>query len=550
MSVLTVRDLVPQALRLWWRHAGCYPEADLYTQFTEHALRHPEREAVIDDEGAMSYAELAARAARLAGALRDAGVAPGEVVAVQLPNGWRPVVADLAAAAVGAVVLPYPIGRGRRDTVALLRRSGAVLAVVARSFGGVGYAATLAGLRGELPQLRGVIVATLEQPAGAPPGSLEQLATTGAPLTGRVPVDPTQPARILVSSGSEAAPKMIAYSHEALTGGRGAFVGALHRGADPMRNLFLVPLASSFGSSGTAVTLARHGGTLIVQAKFDPARAVELIERARPHLIFGVPTMFAMMLDDPRLTGADTSSVRALVAGGSRIDPATVAACRDRFRTEFVNCYGSADGVNCTTDPQTPPGEIHSVVGRPNPEVAAIRIVGDDGSDVPAGTVGEIWGLGPMSPHCYLDPEFDARYRMAGGWVRTGDLGLMDARGYLHVVGRRNEIVIRGGRNISPTEVELLLAQHPAVRQVACVGVPDPLMGERMAACVAVREGATAPTLGELCGYLTATHGLEPVKLPERLRLFDELPLSAAGKIDKRWLRERLAGELNAPAAP
>ncbi|BCJ58402.1 class I adenylate-forming enzyme family protein [Micromonospora endophytica] len=538
MTVLTVRDLVPAALRQWWTDAGFYPGRTLWELFAAHAAAHPQRIAVIDDDGEISYARLSEAALRLAGALRRAGVAPGEVVAVQMPNGWRPVAVDLAAAAIGAVVLPYPVGRGRRDTLTLLRRSRAAVAVVAHKVGDHRYADALEALRPELPDLRTVLVAGADGP-----DSLESWLADGPPLEAPVDVSASAPARILVSSGSEAAPKMIVYSHDALAGGRGAFIAALHHGDEPMRNLFLVPLASSFGSSGSAVTIARHGGTLLAQSRFDAVRALELIDRHRPYLVFGVPTMFAMMLDHPRMAHTDTSSLRAVVAGGSRIDPATVDACRNRFGTAFVNCYGSADGVNCTTDPLDPPQAVYDAVGRPNPAVAAIRVVGDDGIDVPPGQVGEIWGLGPMSPLCYVDPEFDQRYRTDGGWVRTGDLGQVDDDGFLHVVGRRNEIIIRGGRNLSPVEVELLVAQHPAVRQVACVGVPDRLMGERMAVCIAVRDGQPSLTLTELAGYLTEVHGLEHAKLPERLAVFDALPLSPAGKVDKRWLREQLAGQ-------
>ncbi|MFY1683687.1 class I adenylate-forming enzyme family protein [Micromonospora sp. WMMD730] len=538
MTALPVRDLVPAALRDWWARAGHYPGRTLFELFSEQAAANPDRVAVVDDDGETTYAQLQAATLRLAGALQRDGVEPGEVVAVQLPNGWRPVAVDLAAAAIGAVVLPYPVGRGRRDTLTLLRRSRAAVAVVAHKVGEHHYADALATLRPELPDLRTVLVAGLDGP-----GSLEGWLADGPPLAAPVGTAASAPARILVSSGSEAAPKMIVYSHDALAGGRGAFIAALHHGDEPMRNLFLVPLASSFGSSGSAVTIARHGGTLLVQSRFDAGRALDLIDTHQPSLVFGVPTMFTMMLDHPRLATTNTSSLRAVVAGGSRVDPATVQACRDRFDTAFVNCYGSADGVNCTTDPLDPPTAVHDAVGRPNPAVAAVRIVGDDDTDVPTGEVGEIWGLGPMSPLCYVDPEFDDRYRVEGGWVRTGDLGCIDADGFLHVVGRRNEIIIRGGRNLSPVEVELLIAQHPAVRQVACVGVTDRLMGERMAACVAVREGAAAPTLTELADYLTDVHGLEHAKLPERLVVLDTLPLSAAGKVDKRWLRERLTGQ-------
>lgn len=165
------------------------------------------------------------------------------------------------------------------------------------------------------------------------------------------------------------------------------------------------------------------------------------------------------------------------------------------------------------------PEHADEAAGRPNPAVAAIRIVGDDDRDVPAGGTGEIWGLGPMSPLCYVDADIDDR---SGGWTRTGDLGRIDEHGFLHVVGRRNDVIIRGGRNLPP-----------AVRQVACVGVPDCLMGERFA-CLVVRDGMPVPALTELTGYLTEVQGLEPAKLPENLTALTELPLSAAGKIDKR----------------
>jgi acyl-CoA synthetase (AMP-forming)/AMP-acid ligase II len=160
---------------------------------------------------------------------------------------------------------------------------------------------------------------------------------------------------------------------------------------------------------------------------------------------------------------------------------------------------------------------------------------------VPAGDVGELWALGPMSPLCYVDPDLDARYRAPGGWARTGDLGRLGTDGQLHVVGRCRDIVIRGGRNISPVEVELLAAQHPAILAAACLGVPDPLLGERLAACVVVRPGMPEPTLQALTRYLVEAHGLETVKLPEQLDVLVELPLNAAGKVDKPALRALLS---------
>ncbi len=531
MSTLTTRDLVPEALRCWWRHIGHYPGRDLFTLFDEHAHAHPPREAVVDCEGVSTYRELHDAALRLAGSLAEQGLRPGEVIAVQLPNGWRAVAVDLAAAVLGAVVLPYPVGRGHRDALALLRHSRAAVAVVAER----DRAQVLESMRAELPDLRSVLA------AGSADQGLDAMLSDGPILRDRPEVDPSSAARILVSSGSEAAPKMVVYSHDALAGGRGAFVSRLHRGPGPMRNLFLVPLASSFGSSGTAVTLARFGGTLLVQSRFDATACLELIATHRPHLVFGVSAMFQKLLASPALPATDTSSLHAVVAGGSRVDPATVTACRQALGCVFVNCYGSADGVNCTTPLDADPTQLHTAVGRPDPAVAAVRVVAEDGRDVPDGDVGEIWALGPMSPLCYVDPDLDARYRAPGGWARTGDLGRLGTDGQLHVVGRRKDVIIRGGRNISPVEVELLLAQHPAVRAATCIGVPDPVLGERLAACVVVRPGVPEPTLPALTRYLVEEHGLETVKLPERLAVLDELPLNPAGKVDKPALRALLS---------
>lgn len=531
MSTLATRDLVPAALRRWWRHIGHYPGRDLFTLFTEHAHRHPYRQAVVvDGEGATTYRELHDAALRLAGSLAELGVCPGEVVAVQLPNGWRAVAVDLAVAALGAVVLPYPVGRGRRDAFALLRGSRAAVVVLAEGSGAESNAEIMESMRGELLNLRSVV-------AGS---TLDAMLTGGPALDERPEVDPGGPARILVSSGSEAAPKMVVYSHDALTGGRGAFLARLHTAPGPMRNLFLVPLSSSFGSSGTAVTLARFGGTLLVQPRFDARACLELIATHRPHLVLGVPAMFQKLLASPALATTDTSSLHAVVAGGSRVDPVTIAACRDALECVFVNCYGSADGVNCTTRPDADPTQLHATVGWPDPAVAAVRVVGMDGRDVPNGEIGEVWALGPMSPMCYVDPELDTLYRAPGGWARTGDLGHLGSDGQLHIVGRCKDIVIRGGRNISPVEVELLLAQHPAVLAVACVGVPDPVLGERLAACVVTRLTAPPPTLQSLADFLVEEHGLETVKLPERLKVLGELPLNPAGKVDKAALRALL----------
>ncbi|MDP8970674.1 MAG: acyl--CoA ligase [Actinomycetota bacterium] len=535
---IALRDLVPERLRRSWVAKGWCPDQDLYSLFHEAVRAHPDRTAIVDPAGTVDYASLDRLVRGVAAALADSGHGPRDVIGIQAPNGRWAAVAELAIAAVGAVALPHPPGRGWRDTVGLLGRSRASALIVTETAGQTPLAANVARLRPRLPFLKSVFVLG-KAPAGC--RSLDPwLGDTAAGRWPPQPVDPEAPARILVSSGSEAEPKMVAYTHNALAGGRASYVAALHDGCQPMRNLILVPLFSAFGSCGTSVTLARLGGTMLLLDRFDPAAALRMITEHRPTHVFGVPTMLLRMARKRPAPGEDLSSLSALVASGATLHPTTIEACQRRFGCPVVNVYGSADGVNCHTMPQdSPPGEGH--VGRPDPAVAEIRIVAGDGKAAPAGQPGEIWARGPMTPLCYVNAaELDQRYRSPDGWVRTGDRGLLDAEGRLWVIERIKQVVIRGGYTISPAEVEQQLHTHPAIADAVCVIMPDPELGERLCACIAQPAGTTRLTLADVCAFLRDERGLEPRKLPEALVVLPELPLGPTGKVCRQTL-SRLA---------
>lgn len=539
---IAIRDHVPSVLRGRWIEQGLCPGRDLYSLFAGQVAAHPSRTSVITPAGAIDYAALDSRACSIAGELVAAGLGRRDIIGIQVPNGWEAVAAELAVAAIGALALPYPPGRGRRDLLSLLGRSRASAAIVADFAANVPLAADLVELRSELPALRSVFV------FGSPPAGCIPLdpppSATGHPSWSwvRQTVDSGAPARILVSSGSETQPKMVAYSHDAIAGGRGRYVSTLHSGTGPMRNLFLVPLASAFGTCGTSVTLACHGGTLILLPTFDPSAALQMITAHRPTHVFAVPTMLRRMTDHPGLQGEDLSSLEAVVAGGAALDEPTFEACRERFDCAVVRLYGSADGVNCHTARGTASGA--GCVGRPDPAVTAIRIVDGSGRRVRAGQSGEIWALGPMTPMSYVNsPELDACYRAPGGWVRTGDQGFVDDDGYLHVVDRIKRIVIRGGYNISPAEVEQQLGAHPAIFEAACVAVPDPDLGEILCACLAQRPGTPPLSLAEVHAFLEGDRGLERRKLPELVMNLRELPVGPAGKVCRRTLTRWATGQ-------
>ena len=529
-------DLVPAELRAAWVDAGHTPGVDLRTLFEGQVARHPDKVAVIDDEKSTTYAEIGAMADRIAGLLLEWGLGRGDVVAIQFPNIAEACAADLAVASIGATCLAYPVLYRHNEVRSLLSRSGAVACLFVRRLRDFDYAAMMADLRPELPALKHLAV--LGDPAAGCDSLGARLHAPGPPPPRpAVAVGPHDPARIIVTSGTEAAPKMVLYSHAAIGGGIAQVLGAL-RPDDDTRFLLLPPLSTGFGSLGTYAALARYGVTMIVTAAFDPAAVIKLIERERVTHVLAVPTMLAMLL----ATGsgdADLSSLRVVGSFGAAMSEDRVRLTLATFDARFVNGYGCSDGAICMTGWDDPPEKIAQTVGRPSPAMSEIRILDDDGAELAVGDVGEVCARGPMSPLGYFEsPELDDLYRFDGGWVRTGDLGFFDAEGYLHIAGRKKDIIVRGGYNISPAETESGLCKHPAIAEAACVGYPDERLGERMCAFVVVAPGAEPPTLAELEAFLMAD-GLARIKVPERLEIVEAMPLNPSGKILKRALRAR-----------
>ncbi|MWA00204.1 AMP-binding protein [Actinomadura sp. LD22] len=530
---VTLADRVPAELRAAWTADGLCPGRDLYTLFREHVRAAPEAEAVVDGAGALTYAALDARVRRAAAALHAGGRGPADIIAVLLPNGRDAVVAELAVAAIGAVALPIPHTHGPREVASLVRRSRAAALIASGE--------PVPGL-GDLPDLQLWAPGDLVRESMH---ALDEPGTEQIPAWRPARIDAETPARILVSSGSESEPKMVAYSHNAMAGGRGNYVAALRRGADRVRALVLVSLASSYGSLGTSVILARHGGTLVLLPRFDAAAALQAVERHRPTHVFGVPTMLWRMAEGG--TDADLSSLRAVVSSAGPVHRHVRDACVRRFGMPPINIYGSSDGVNCHTG-RAPDRWEPGLAGVPDESVARITVRDRRGRTLPPGEPGEIWALGPMTPLCYVAaPDLDDRYRAPGGWVRTGDLGRLDPDGTLRVLDRLKRTVIRGGVSLFPAQVERALVSHPGIADAHCVPVHDLDLGERMCACVVPRDGARPPSPAAMLAWLSA-RGVDRRRLPERFLILPELPVGPTGKVSVSALT-RIAAESAVPAA-
>jgi len=279
----------------------------------------------------------------------------------------------------------------------------------------------------------------------------------------------------------------------------------------------------------------------VLMPRWDAGEALRLIAAERVTYMVGAPTFLRDLAQHPDLADADVSSFRLFSCGGADVDPALVAEAASRLGCVAKRVYGSTEFPTITTTgPDDPPARRVDSDGRPIGAVE-IRLVDDDGTDVGPGREGEILARGPECCLGYLDATLNTEAFTADGWFRTGDLGMTDAAGFLRITGRKKDIIIRKGENISAREVEDLVATHPAVAEVAVVGLPDAAAGEIACAALRLRPGAPAPALSDLAAHLLA-QGLSKRKLPERLVVLADFPRTASGKVAKRALRERLAG--------
>lgn len=536
------KDLVPQALRQEWIARGWCPGEDVFSVFTARVREHPGKVAVIDDKGETSYAQLDREALAVAKALSAEGVRAGDIVGIYLPNRHEACAVELGIAAIGAASIAFPVMYRAKEVRSLLGRSQAVACVTMNSHNGFDHAMVVRGLIDELPDLRSCLVLGGEAPGCI---SLDPVLAAAGDSRGswtgpRNHYDSGAPARIMVTSGTEGEPKMVQYHHDALIGGIANQL-TVFGGNAAMRLFLLPPISSGFGSLATFGVIARHGATLVLTDTFKPANVLQAMAAHDVTILCAVPAMMHVLLAGQESAAAVTPELRTIYLAGAPIPQALVERALAVFGCDVVSAYGCSDGAFCCTRPEDPPDKIETTVGRPTAMVCSFKIVGPDGNELRPGEIGEIWARGPISPLSYLNSaNLDRRYRDPQGWTKTGDLGTVDEDGYLRVVDRLKDIIIRGGFNISPAEIEGELIRHPTVSQAVCVGVPHERLGEVTCACITLRPEATAPTLGELREFLTQ-RGLAKHKLPDKLRVVEAIPVNPANKVLRRELRDSAA---------
>lgn len=526
-----------------FRLLGVWGELTLAEMFDEAARRDPDKVAVVDSRERSTYGQLLDRSLRYATVLAELGVRAGDPVAVQLPGCALMPTLHLACVRIGALFMPLSPAWRAAELRALLRTVAAPVLVATgadESFDHLGLAESL---RDELPSLRHVLPALADDSGG-----LEQLGSSAAPMStaelAARRLGPDAPAHTMCSSGTTGTPKASVCSSNDM-------IALVVRHLGDRLRLTPDDVAAGIAPAGTGSTgyvfpvLAPLliGATSAMLEHWSPQGALDLIVRERATYATAIPTQMVMLLSLD-LEGADLGAFERFNNAGAPLPEKVARELEQRMGCRVQSVYGATDGgVPVMTAVDDPDEKRWRTVGAVCPG-AEVRLVGPDGADVPAGGSGEVCWRGPSKSYGYFNqPDYDAAAFDEDGYFHSGDVGQFDEAGYLSIVGRTKDMILRGGTNIFPAEVEDLLGRHPGVAEVAVVGVPDERLGERACAVVVAARGAE-PTLAELCQHLRELQ-LATVKLPERLIMVDSLPVNAGGKVDKATLRERAVQELS-----
>jgi len=455
---------------------------------SRHAGATPAKVAVVDDHRRLTYAALDALVDRVAGGLLARGVGPGDVVTSQLPNCVEALAVALAANRIGAIHNPIVTIYRHREVDFIRAQAGSAVFVDDRG---------------------------------------DDLFVEPSPAPARTTAAEGAPSFLVYTSGSTADPKGVVHSNRTLRAEIAAQARYHGLGGEAV---FVIP--SPVGHvSGLLYGILLPvwlGATSVLMGSWDPGRFLYLVEAERGTFSGGAPSFLQGAVDHPELDRYDVSSLAVFPCGGADVPPELIRRVLDRLGTRTGRGYGST--------------EFPSITSSPGPGEPTERRASTDGRPIGANRIrivdGEIQARGPELFLGYRDPTLDVEAFTADGWFRTGDLGTIDAEGYLTVSGRLKDVIIRSGEKISAREVEELLAAHPKVAEVAVVARPDDRTGERAVACVVPAVAEDPPSLAELDDFLSGA-GLSRRKLPEQLELLGALPMTASGKVDKQALRAR-----------
>jgi cyclohexanecarboxylate-CoA ligase len=545
MTLATVHDRYSDEEIARFYEQGLWTQDTLHTALEEQVRLRGDKVFGTDTTLSLTFRDIHEQSLALAVGLRRRGVGPGDRVAVQIPSWAEFFVIASAISRIGAVIVPImPIYR--RDEVGFILEAAQVKAAfTAQEFRGFAHGELFVDLARTAQDLTTVVVLRGDAVPDGAVSYADMLVESDDPAAEIGPgVGPDDPFVIVFSSGTTARPKGCLHTFNTMACG----ARLLGRGwgyTDADVQFGPSPVTHTTGLVTSFILPLLHGAASHLMEQWEPVRGLEQIREYGCTGCVSATTFLQMLMNvyDPAVH--DASSMRFWTAAGAPIPGSFVTSARSMFpQMTVLSLYGRTENITttmCTVDDD--PDRSISSDGKALP-LQEVRIVDEAGDEVPCGEEGDIAYRGSMNCLEYIgQPAETAANYTADGFHKSGDLGRMDADGYVRVTGRLKDIVIRGGMNISVRQVEDLLAAHPDVGEVAVVGMPDERMGEKVCCYLVPRAGRPAPTLESLRDYLLG-QGLAIQKVPERLEVADGLPTTATGKIQKHLLRADIAGKL------
>jgi long-chain acyl-CoA synthetase len=475
---------------------------------------HGDRPAIKLDDITLNYAVVDQAVARAAGLLRAAGVQPGDRVGIMLPNVPYFPFLFYGAMRLGAVVVTMNPLLKEREVAFYLSDSGAQMLVAWHQFEDAARSGA------EDANAETIIVQ---------PGSFEERLGAAEPVPDTAERDDDGTAVILYTSGTTGTPKGAELTHGNLTAAAEIAVGLVDKGADDV-TLGALPLFHVFGLTSGLESSVNVGACLTLLPRFDAGKALEMVERDGVTTFLGVPTMYAAILHHEGGEAFDTSSLDLCVSGGAAMPVEILRAFEEKFECKILEGYGLSETCGIASFNRPDRERKAGSIGIPVPGVD-MKVVDDDGNEVAQGEVGEILIRGPVVMKGYWNRPDATADTLTDGWLRTGDMARVDEDGYFFIVDRKKELIIRGGYNIYPRELEEVLYEHPAVREAAVVGLPHDSLGEEVGAAVALKPGEQVEP-DEIRAYMKER--VAAYKYPRVVWFVDDLPKGPTGKILKR----------------
>jgi 2,3-dihydroxybenzoate-AMP ligase len=525
-----------------YRERGYWTDQSLAQEFKPVFERFAGRVALIDRDRSITYAELDRLSDNLALNLLAIGLEPLDRMVVQLPNVAEFVVLHFALQKIGCIPIMALATHRYAEISQFASLSGAIACVTPDRLGEFDYAEMLDRVRRQNPRLRyGIIL-------GAPrPGllSLSELiakpAVLSEPMLSKIQIDPTDPAVFQLSGGTTGIPKLIPRTHNdyAYNSKIAASVCGVQ---DDSVLLVVLPIAHNLPLACPGVQgFLFHGARVVISTSTKPEDMCALIEKHGVTHVKVVPALLIRLLHDAAVARHDLSSLRVIQSGGQCLQPEVRLLAKRLIPSAFVQeNFGMSEGLLMFVRLDDPEDVCLETVGRPVCSDDEVRLLDDDDNQVPFGEIGELCCRGPYTLRGYFGvPEYNGRAFTPDGFYRSGDLMRQHRSGNYIVEGRKKDLINRGGEKISAEEIENLILSHPSVMDVACIPVPDPALGERMCACVLLRENASLG-FDELNRFLLGKE-IAKYKLPERLEILPDFPLSTFGKVSKKKLAEIVA---------